>query len=477
MLSRVDPAAAAPDDQPARSGHPADTARAAVARHARFPSACEDPGVRPLLPLLALLLGCPSAEPLPPNTPSENWASDLLSTDLDVDLSDPDSLHGTATLVVAAGTEPSASFDVSGLDVESVTLGPDLTWEIADGRLDVALPREAGDSTIEVSYGFSVGARFEGLMDTGSTLIWPYWCGNLFPCRPDPADGARFGVQVSGAGGVTVAAADSISPAPAYQVAWATGDTVRTELGVTAGGTTVIQHVPAADADAAAMGTADLVAVVDWLEETLGPYPFGDTTGPVQVDWGAGAFGGMEHHPFWHVSRPAMGDPPTHAHEAAHAWFGDGVRLRCWEDFVLSEGTATYLAARTLAAAVSPAAGDAVWAGYRDELDTMLGAGPLNRDRIVWPTGCGDIDVLEDDLFGRIVYIKGAYFWRDVADAVGAEALDAALGTFTRARVGQDALMQDLLDTVATETGFDPAPLVEAWLRTEGAPDGWDDAR
>ena len=43
-----------------------------------------------------------------------------------------------------------------------------------------------------------------------------------------------------------------------------------------------------------------------------------------------------------------MNDEVTHAHEAAHGWFGDGIRLACWEDFVLSEGTVSYLSAHVL---------------------------------------------------------------------------------------------------------------------------------
>ncbi len=428
-------------------------------------------------PLLAALCACPPAAP-PPNAPEENWQSDLLRTDLAVDLSDPDALRATATLLLDNSGQPAASFDVRGLDIDAVVLpSPDLRWELEDGRLDVALPRDVGPVSVEVTYGFAVGERFEGFMDTGATLTWPYWCGNLFPCRPHPSDGARFGVTVSGAaeGLVTISTADSVTDAPAYQLAWATGPYVRTELGVSVGGTAIAHHAPAEDLQNANAGTADLVAIFSWLEQTLGPYPFGPEAGAVQVDWGAGAFGGMEHHPVWHVSRSAMGDATVHAHEAAHGWFGDGVRLRCWEDFVLSEGTATYLAARAQQVVVGATRGDAVWAGYDDELRLMTSVGLSNRDRVVWPAGCGDIDVLEDGLFGRIVYIKGAWFFRQVADAVGAEALDAALGAFTRDAVGSDALMAGLLDRIRTETGFDPEPLAQQWLRTEGVPAGWDD--
>ena len=47
----------------------------------------------------------------------------------------------------------------------------------------------------------------------------------------------------------------------------------------------------------------------------------------------------MEHHPFVHIGSVAIGDEETNVHESAHGWFGDGIRIACWEDFVLSEGT------------------------------------------------------------------------------------------------------------------------------------------
>ena len=91
--------------------------------------------------------------------------------------------------------------------------------------------------------------------------------------------------------------------------------------------------------------------------------------------WGEGFYGGMEHHPYWHVASDAMDNEETHAHEAAHGWFGDGIRLRCLEDFVLSEGTVSYLAARSVGQIVGAEAEAKIWDGYRTELpDDRLSA-------------------------------------------------------------------------------------------------------
>ena len=149
------------------------------------------------------------------------------------------------------------------------------------------------------------------------------------------------------------------------------------------------------------------------------------------------------------------------------AWnVGDGIRISCWEDFVLSEGTVSYLTARATEIASGKAAGDAVWAGYQDQLDGVFSS----DDRIAWPQSCGTVDVLKDGLFSQSPYMKGAFFYRAVADQIGKEALDSALGAFYRAHVGQAATMQAMLDHLHTTTGAGAEPLAAAWLKQLGRP-------
>jgi aminopeptidase N len=171
----------------------------------------------------------------------------------------------------------------------------------------------------------------------------------------------------------------------------------------------------------------------------------------------------MEHHPYWHVAKDAMNDEVTHAHEAAHGWFGDGVRLRCWEDFVLSEGTVSYLAARALGATAGPAKEAEVWAEYQSELDDAIAEGGAPA----WPRGCNQIDILKDKLFTNLPYMEGAFFYKDVAAAVGADRLDQVIGAFYRAHENQPASMQDMIDAIRRDTGFDPTSIAEARLRKQ----------
>jgi aminopeptidase N len=304
-----------------------------------------------------------------------------------------------------------------------------------------------------------------GADDDGFTLLWPYYCGNLFPCRSNPADGTTFTLALTGvpAGQVAVYPAAIATEAPSYQIAWAHGAYEQLDLGTTAAGTHLSAWHRATEAAAAMTGTRNLHAAFEWFETTLGPYRFGTEAGSVAVSWGAGAFGGMEHHPMWHVASGAMSDEETHVHEAAHGWFGDGIRIGCWEDFVLSEGTVTYLAGRALDV-VAPAAGMAIWDGYQNELAGIAPGDP------VWPDSCGVVDVLDDGLFSTAPYLRGAFFYRAVALRVGAAALDTALAAFYAEYAGRAARMTDMLRVIGESTGFDPTACAQMWLRSTTIP-------
>ncbi|MBM4358399.1 MAG: peptidase M1 [Deltaproteobacteria bacterium] len=425
--------------------------------------------VRQLLPL-AFVLGCAPDTmkgdyDVASTKPLTNWERDVEATSLEVDLATNRAL---ATIQVAASMKSGASFEVGGLTIESVegVAGP-VPFRVEDGRLDVALAAKRG-AELQVRYAFSRSKGLEGVTKSGSTFTWPHFCGNVFPCKSGPADGQRFELAVSGA----PAGLDVIFPAtipgdaPSYMLAWAVGDYTRLELGATKAGRKVSVHYLPGEKAKATAGTAHLVAAFEWLESTYGEYLYGNDVGSVSAAWGPGAFGGMEHHPLWHVASSAMADEETHVHEAAHGWFGDAVRLACWEDLTLSEGTVSYLAARALEAVAGKAAGDEVWASYDQRLDAVV----ASEDRRALPEGCNEIDVLED-LWNEVPYMKGAFFYRAVESKVGRAKLDPALAAFYARYRGKAARMQDMLDILAKETGFDAGPLATAWLRSLGRPD------
>lgn len=416
--------------------------------------------------LAAGAMGCTSTDERAPRPePTPNWERDVLSTSLDIDLA---SNHGVAVLSVAPGSAAGASFEVWGLTIASVTAndGP-IPYRIDDGVLDLGLRADEG-AEIRVDYRFARKDAADGVFSNGTVLTWPYFCGNVFPCKSAPADGLTFELAVGGApAGTSIVYPKSIAAeAPSYMAGWAVGDYATIDLGTTKHGRHVSVHHLPGEAAAASQGTAHLRQAFEWLEDTIGPYAFGDEVGSVSADWGAGAYGGMEHHPLWHVASFSIGDEEVHVHEAAHGWFGNGVRIACWEDLSLSEGATSYLTARAIEATAGKDAGNAVWTAYEALLDDVI----ATDDLVALPETCDEIDVLTD-LFNMVPYMKGAFFFRAVEGALGREKLDAALRSFYLARVGGAARMTDLLAHVEAETGFDPTPLADGWLRSLGRPD------
>lgn len=411
--------------------------------------------------------------------PAEGRTRDVLATALDIDVT---ARTAEASIRVAGSSEPGLSFEIGDLDVRAVKLGdrtlnfavvddpdaPEPTWK---RRLDIGVPPGTEPVVISITYAFRAHDAFDGWSpSTNLSFLWPYFCSNLFPCHSDPSDGASFALNVRGvpAGQVAVYPTSLPFDAPSYMPAIAIGDFRYTTLGTTSHGTEVGYYaLPPEVGGGVVEATSKLVAIFDWLETTIGPYKFGDKVAAVDAKWGPGAYGGMEHHPYFHVASGAFGDENVHAHESAHAWFGDAVRLRCWEDFVLSEGTATYLAARGTEAVRGASAGEAVWADYRSRLRASV----ASKDTVAWPQTCNKIDILHDPLWSTIPYMKGAFFYRKVAASIGVSKLDGILAKFYATYQGTAAGMGDMLAMIREESGFDPAALADKYLRSLGNPE------
>ncbi len=425
-------------------------------------------------PLLACGGTTPSPDAPGPLEPTANPAREIVDTKLSFDIA---ATKGTARITFGASEMPGATLEVGELVIESITIAgevpvefrmnaPDLAAKNADGAtIDLALAASTEPIEVAITYTYKAHAGgFTGATAKGYTLIWPYYCGNLFPCHSAPSDGTPISLDLVNVPADKVAVYPAtLAEAPSYQIAWAIEQYTEVPLGTTTAGTQVsVWHLPGGET-AAMTGTQNLVAAFDWLEKTIGPYRFGTKVGSVSVRWGSGALGGMEHHPLWHLGSGAMANQETHVHEAAHGWYGDGIRLACWEDFVLSEGTVSYLAGRALDV-VAPALGTEVWNGYAAELSAIPGT------EKVWPTGCNSLDILDDDLFTRAPYVRGAFFYRGLAQKLGADAVDRVLAAFYAQHGGKAASMSEMLALIQSMTGYDPAACAETWLKAAVTP-------
>jgi aminopeptidase N len=394
--------------------------------------------------------------------PTTNLARDILSTELAIDLP---THSGKATITFAASETPGASLEIGDLAIESVTVdGADVPRTITS-NFDLGLPASGEPIAVTITYRYALHEEADGVSSHGYTLTWPYYCFNIFPCHSDPHDGSSYKLELTGVPSDQLAVYPTELPdAPAYQVAWAIAPLEELPLGTTTNGTEVsMWHAPGQDA-LAQRGGARLVAAFDWLEQTLGPYEFGPKVGGVQVDWrytdvGQIQLGGMEHHPFWHIDTPSFGSDESHIHEAIHGWYGDGIRIGCWEDMVVSEGTTTYLAGRVLEV-LDPSS------QYFQGLAGGLVVLP-DLDR-VWPQSCGVVD--GNLMINNDVYIRGALFYRALANRLGAGVLDGVLAAFYAEHVLGSARLTDVLAKIEAMTGYDAMPCATTWLRTMAIP-------
>jgi hypothetical protein len=285
-----------------------------------------------------------------------------------------------------------------------------------------------------------------------NTLLWPDGCSALYPCHSDPEDGITFSLDVANLppGAMGLYPREVNAPAPSYMLAFAYGDYVAYDAGRTSSGTQIRAYVSKHRGTPAgyAAHLQDLRAQFDWLERTIGPYAYGDEVGTIVVPNG---FGGMEHHPVWYVE-----NVDSDAHEAAHGWFGNGVRIKCWEDLVLSEGITEYLSLRVRRALAG------FDDGYAAYLASSEGPKPQPGNNGAWYPDTCDVRSAYDAL--GTVYAQGSGFMMELATLHGETALDGVISEFYRTHRGGAWRMQDFLDFVAQRSSVDVEQLAAKWL-------------
>ena len=145
---------------------------------------------------------------------------------------------------------------------------------------------------------------------------------------------------------------------------------------------------------------------------------------------------------------------------------GTPQRLRCWPiPSGTTNGASCSVRNQSIVAVskVAPAMEAQIWADYQDELDAAIAEGGAPA----WPTGCNRIDIIKDKLFTNLPYMQGAFFCKDVAAVVGADVLDGVIGRFYKAHRNKPASMQDMVDAIKRDTGFDPNAIALARLRKQ----------
>jgi aminopeptidase N len=341
-------------------------------------AAPQTPGKPPLTPLTQV-----SGGPRPAEQPALRFDHADLAIEV---LPGPKRLRGIATLRFTARAplarlliDLDRNLPVSAVSVDGVALKSG-TWANPDGRLAITLPVAlAADQAVSVRivYGGTPHVAVNAPWDDG--VVWSktkdgrtwfattaegYGCDLFWPCLDYPAgEPAQVDLHITVPAGLKAPANGvliGVDRLPDGRTTWnwraRQPNTYAIALNVgpyeelsgsykSRYGNTIPMfywHLPGERAQAERL-FAEFAPTLDFFEELIGPYPFGDEKiGVVETP-----HKGMEHQTINaygnnYAKTPDGFDDLFH-HELAHEWFANQLTAANWDDYWLHEGFATYM--------------------------------------------------------------------------------------------------------------------------------------
>jgi aminopeptidase N len=306
------------------------------------------------------------------------------------------------------------------------------------------------------------------------TMTWPYNTGALFPSNSEPADGVTTRVTVKvGQGyeavGTGTRAADGSfatnEQSPAYAFAFYAakdfqlGDAGSSKDGVAVSGFGTKQ-VPKALRDAYLKTAKD---ALNFYSGWLGKFDYGNTLKLVELE---GGLGGMEHTGAVAIMLSSAKDPDygkeTAAHETAHHWFGDNVRIKDWGDFWMSEGFTNYATYRFFRADQGEAKYMSLLDRSKMELRDALEENPHAL------TAPANVDV--NEIFDSVPYEMGPWMLRMMEVKLGTPKMDALLKDWFQANRQKTVSTDQFVAFAKQKTGTDFGPFFKEWNQVTAVP-------
>jgi alanyl aminopeptidase len=269
-------------------------------------------------------------------------------------------------------------------------------------------------------------------------------------------------------GGMKRVAFAPTAPLPSYLIAFAVGPFDLVDAGRAGRNRVPIRIVTprgrSAEASAARAATPKLL---ERLEEYTGiPYPFDKLD---QVALIAGAFGAIEN-PGLITYRPQvlLASSPrmrsTMAHELAHQWFGNLVTMSGWEDVWLSEGFATWMAAKMMDEEQPAARRGVVPSAARNRIMAIdVPDGRAVREPMTSREQMRKV-------YGPLVYEKGAAVLRMLENWVGEDAFRAGIRRYLAEHQFSTATTSDFAAAVSKTAGRDVGVVLSGLLDHAGVP-------
>ncbi|MDE0654649.1 MAG: M1 family metallopeptidase [bacterium] len=416
-----------------------------------------------------------------------NAGYDVLHYSIVLDVDPAANAISARTSVTAQATQDMSAFnlDLSGLEVHDVTVDGIAAEFSRSGTELTVRPALALVDGQEFSVGVSYSGTPEPIDDPGvpfTTLGWhsqggaiytinqPSGAMTWYPSNNHPSDKATFEFRITVPATTTAAASGLLvdetttdgrttttwrmdDPMATYLAAVYIGDFERVEHGrLDPAGPLLRDYVPrdaAPDIGEALAVTADAIG---FLEELLGPYPFGaygTIVVPVEFEFA------LENQTLSIHGRHVL-SPDIIAHEAAHQWLGNSVALEDWGDIWLNEGFATYLHLMF----------DAEHHGMDFELNMQQLHAQLPFFAATPPKG-----ISPGELFGPSVYFRGAMTLHALHLLTGDEMFFAILGAHYDRSAGGTTNTEEFLGIVDEFAGPEAVNVVESWLYSETVPD------
>ena len=208
------------------------------------------------------------------------------------------------------------------------------------------------------------------------------------------------------------------------------------------------------------------VAVLDFLSDRVGPYPY-ERLGNVQAN---GVRGGMESATSIFYGDDSVGDPRSTRwrnviiHEIAHQWFGNSVTENDWDHVWLSEGFASYF---TLLFIEHAYGRDEMLAGLRTSRDAIREFYAKNPDYRIIHDNISDMSQI---LSGPGTYQKGAWTLHMLRGLIGDAAFWTGIRDYYKTFRDSNATTADFRRTMEQASGQELGWFFDQWLTRGGFP-------